>query len=80
MTNSIGDTLQKEYTCDGEATRSATAWMMTAERAAVGIQKNAGVRPYRATMTTTALKRPDAGDLTPDLDCNAEREKDPVAG
>ncbi|EIW55812.1 uncharacterized protein TRAVEDRAFT_50295 [Trametes versicolor FP-101664 SS1] len=31
-------------------------------------------------MTTTALKRPDAGERTPDLDCGAEREKEPVAG
>lgn len=32
-------------TCEGEATRSATAWMMIADRPAVGIQKKASVRP-----------------------------------
>ena len=54
--------------------------MMTADKAALGIQKKAGVRPYKATMTTTAANRPDAGERTPDLDCSADRENEPVAG
>ena len=80
MTNSRGDTRQNEYTCRGDATRSATAWMTTAESAALGIQKKAGVRPYRATSTTMAVMMPAAGVRTPDLDFSADREKDPVAG
>ena len=54
--------------------------MMTADRAADGIQKKAGVRPYNATMTTIALNKPLAGVLTPDFDCSADRENEPVAG
>ena len=80
MMNSSGETRQNEYTWRGLATRSATAWMMIAERPAVGIQKKAGVRPYRATSTTMAVMMPAAGVRTPDLDFSADREKDPVAG
>lgn len=54
--------------------------MMTAERPAFGIQKKADVRPYSAVITTMAVKTPAAGVRTPDLDFNAEREKEPVAG
>jgi hypothetical protein len=54
--------------------------MMIADKAAVGIQKNADVRPYKATMTTMAVYIPAKGVRTPDLDLSAEREKDPVAG
>lgn len=53
---------------------------MIAESPAVGIQKNAGVRPYRATITMIAEKMPPAGVRTPDLDFKAERENEPVAG
>ena len=54
--------------------------MITAESPAVGIQKNAFVRPYRATMTTIAVTIPANGVRTPDLDLIAVRENDPVAG
>lgn len=54
--------------------------MMTADRPAVGIQKKAGVRPYKATMTTTEVRMPAAGVRTPDFDFRADREKEPVAG
>jgi len=54
--------------------------MMIAERPAVGIQKKAEVKPYRATITTTAVTTPARGVRTPDLDLRAERENDPVAG
>jgi len=60
--------------------RSATAWIMTAERPAIGIQKKASVKPYRATITTTAVTTPAAGVRTPHFDLSAERENDPVAG
>lgn len=53
---------------------------MTADKPAVGIQKNAGVKPYRATMTTMAVKIPAKGVRTPDLDLRADLENDPVAG
>ena len=80
MKNSNGETLQNLYVCEGLAIRSRTAWMMTAERAAVGIQKKAGVRPYKETMTMMPLRMPAAGVRTPDLALSAEREKEPVAG
>lgn len=54
--------------------------MMTADKAAVGIQKKADVNPYSATITTMAVIIPAAGVRTPDLDFKAERENDPVAG
>ena len=54
--------------------------MTTADKPALGIQKKAGVRPYRATMTTMAVRMPAAGVRTPDFDFNAERENEPVAG
>lgn len=38
MMASMGEINQKAMTCLGEAMRSPTAWMMTAERAALGIQ------------------------------------------
>jgi hypothetical protein len=50
------------------------------DRAAFGIQKKAGVKPYSATSTTTAVTRPASGVRTPDLDFKAERENEPVAG
>ncbi len=53
---------------------------MTAAIPAVGIQKKAGVRPYRETMTIMPQRIPAAGVRTPDLDLRAEREKEPVAG
>lgn len=54
--------------------------MMTAESPAVGIQKKAGVKPYKATITTIAVIIPAAGVRTPDFDLSAERENEPVAG
>lgn len=80
MKNSNGETHQNLYACAGEVSRSRTAWIMTAERAAVGIQKKAGVRPYKETMTIMPLSMPAAGVRTPDLALSAEREKEPVAG
>ncbi len=80
MENSNGEMRQYLYTCGGLVTRSATAWMMTAESPAVGIQKKAGVRPYNATRTIMPLRIPAAGVRTPDFDLRAERENDPVAG
>lgn len=41
---------------------------------------NAGVKPYRATITIIALMIPDNGVRTPLFDCRALREKEPVAG
>jgi hypothetical protein len=80
MKNSNGEIRQYLYTSEGLLTRSATAWIMTAEIPAVGIQKKAGVRPYRETMTIMPQRIPAAGVRTPDLDLRAEREKEPVAG
>ena len=54
--------------------------MIIADRAAVGIQKKAGVKPYRATMTTTPVNHPASGVRTPHLELSAERENDPVDG
>ncbi len=51
--------------------------MITADRPAVGIQKNALVKPYRATMTTMAVMMPAAGVRTPDFDLSAERGERP---
>ena len=78
--NSNGFTRQNLYSCGGLVTRSATAWIMTAEMPAVGIHWKAGVRPYRETMTMMPLRIPAAGVRTPDLALRADRENEPVAG
>jgi hypothetical protein len=43
MKNSKGEIFQKPYAPRGEMTRSATAWMMMAERAALGMKSASGV-------------------------------------
>jgi hypothetical protein len=53
--------------------------MITADSPAVGIQKKAGVKPYRATITTIAVKMPARGVRTPDFALRADRENEPVA-
>ena len=53
---------------------------MIADKPAVGIQKKAGVKPYNATMTTTAVNQPASGVRTPHFELSADRENEPVDG
>lgn len=80
ITNSSGETRQNAYAWLGSATRFATACIIIADSPAVGIQKNAGVRPYSATITTIPVNHPASGVRTPHLELSADREKEPVEG
>ena len=76
--NSNGNTHQNLYISGGLVRRLAMAWIIIVKRPAIGIQKNAEVRPNKVTMMIVPLRMPAAEVCMPDLALIAEHEKELV--